>query len=49
MLLSQSELKIGNIYFIFISSLDMGKFSCQMIFQSMTVEEFPSLLDNNVD
>lgn len=31
MLLSQSELKIGNIYFIFISSLNMGTFTCQMM------------------
>ncbi len=44
MLLNQSEPKIGNIYFIFISSLDMGTFSCQMIFQYMNVEEFAFLV-----
>lgn len=49
MLLNQSELKIGNIYFIFISSLDVGKFSCQMIFQYMNLEYSSSSLDNNVD
>lgn len=40
MLLSQSEVKIGNIYFIFISSLDMGTFSCQIIFQCMNLGDF---------
>lgn len=45
MLLSQSVLKIGNICFRFVITLDTVMFSCEGIFQY--VKTFSSSLDNN--